>query len=273
MGSPDRQVGDGVARRSSVARYDLGMTMSSEIALDPASPIPLYYQIEKALERQIEAGVLAEGKRLPSERELADQLGVSRMTIRQAVRSLVMAGYCYRVRGKGVFVRRRRVFFNTERFEGFTASMRRAGRNAHTRSLDSSITVPPDWVREGLELGADDRTVELARLRLLDDAPAILETEWFPARRYEGMVSEDLSQSLYAILESRYATRITHTADLLMGYMPTPDECALLELPPDTPVIARDRIGSVADGRPVEAVRSIYNGAQFEFRMNLVREG
>lgn len=246
---------------------------SPVIHLEPASPIPLYYQIEKALERQIETGVLGEGDQLPSERDLADQLGVSRMTIRQAVRSLVMAGYCYRIRGKGVFVRKRRVFFDTQRFEGFTASMARAGRKADTRGLRSSITSPPDWVREGLELAEDEQTVELVRLRLLDEAPAILETEWFPARRYAAMVEEDISQSLYSILEGRYGTRITHTADLLMGYMPSPEECALLELPPETPVIARDRIGSVADGRPVEAVRSIYNGAQFEFRMNLVREG
>jgi GntR family transcriptional regulator len=242
------------------------------IEVDPASPVPLYYQIEKALEGQIESDVLREGDQLPSERELAEQLGVSRMTIRQAVRSLVLAGYCYRIRGKGIFVRRRRVFINTERFEGFTAAMERAGRHSRTVGLGSSVTDPLDWVREGLELNHGERTVELVRLRLLDDEPAILETEWFSERRYAGMIHEDLSQSLYGILETRYATRIAHTADLLMGYMPSREECALLRLPEDTPVIARDRIGSVADGRPVEAVRSIYNGAQFEFRMNLVRE-
>lgn len=243
------------------------------IAVEPTSPIPLYYQIEKALERQIEGGVLREGDQLPSERELAEQLGVSRMTVRQAVRSLVLAGHCYRVRGKGVFVRRRRVFINTERFEGFTASMRRAGRESRTVGLSSVITTPPEWVREGLELAEVDLTVELMRLRLIDEAPAILETEWFGARRYAGMLAEDMSRSLYAVLESRYATRITHTADLLMGYLPSREECELLQLPENMPVIARDRIGSVANGAPVEAVRSIYNGAQFEFRMNLVREG
>jgi GntR family transcriptional regulator len=241
------------------------------IQIDPASPLPIYHQIERALERQIEADLWKEGEQLPSERELAEQLGVSRMTVRQAVRSLVLAGYCYRARGRGIFVRRR-VFINTQRFEGFTASMRRAGRNARTVSLGSAIATPPEWVREGLELDDVERTVELVRLRILDDVPAILETEWFAARRFGGMLDEDMSGSLYRILETRYATRITHTADLLMGCLPSPHECQLLELPENTPVIARDRIGSVADGSPVEAVRSIYNGAQFEFRMNLVRE-
>lgn len=248
------------------------MTDELAIQVEGTSPVPLYHQIMLALERQIEDNLLKEGERLPSERELAERLGVSRMTIRQAVRALVLSGYCYRARGKGVFVRRRRVFINTERFEGFTASMQRSGRQARTVGLRSSISEPPEWVREGLELEDDDQTVELLRLRLLDDMPAVLETEWFSARRYAGLLSDDLSRSLYAILENRYGTRIAYTSDLLMGHLPSDEEREQLRIPEGTPVIVRDRIGSLADGTPVEAVHSIYNGDQFEFRMNLVRE-
>lgn len=93
------------------------------------------------------------------------------MTIRQAVRSVVLAEYCYRIRGKGIFVRHRRVFIDTERFEGFTGAMKRAGRRSRTVSLDAAITDPPGWVREGLELGDGEQTVALVRLRLLDDGP------------------------------------------------------------------------------------------------------
>lgn len=248
------------------------MTDSLSIQVEAASPVPLYHQIMLALERQIEDNLLKEGERLPSERDLAERLGVSRMTIRQAVRALVLSGYCYRARGKGVFVRRRRVFFNTERFEGFTASMKRAGRRARTVGLRSSIAEPPDWVKEGLDLDDDEQTVELVRLRLLDDEPAILETEWFSARRFAGLLAEDISQSLYGILEGRYATHIAYTADLLMGHIPSAEERDQLRIPEGQPVIVRDRIASLADGTPVEAVHSVYNGEQFEFRMNLVRE-
>jgi GntR family transcriptional regulator len=248
------------------------MTDDLEIHVESLSPVPLYHQIMLALERQIVDNVLKEGDQLPSERVLAHRLGVSRMTIRQAVRSLVLSGYCYRVRGRGVFVRRRRVFASTERFEGFTASMRRQGRRQRTAALGARMAEPPDWVREGLDLAPGEQAVELVRLRLLDEVPTILETEWFSARRHAGLLEEDLSQSLYTILETRYATRIAYTTDLLMAYQPTAEERRQLQLPDGTPVIVRDRIGSLADGTPVEAVRSIYNGTEFEFRMNLVRE-
>jgi GntR family transcriptional regulator len=242
------------------------------LRVETASPVPLYHQIMLALERQIATNYLHEGDRLPSERDLAKRLGVSRMTVRQAVRALVLAGYCYRARGKGVFVRRRRVFSDTQSFDGFTASMRRAGRAVRTVGLGSRVTDPPAWVREGLELDDNERTVELVRLRLVDEVPAIFETEWFSERRFPGLVNEDMSQSLYSILEGKYATRIAYTSDILGAHIPMDVEAERLRVPRDQPVIVRRRIASLTDGTPVEAVNSVYNGDQFEFRMSLVRE-
>ena len=247
--------------------------MDATFQVEEASPVPLYHQIMLALERQIESGSFPAGERLPSERDLARRLGVSRMTVRQAVRSLVLAGYCYRARGKGVFVRRRRVFSDTQSFAGFTASMRRAGRSVVTMSVRSSVTDhAPDWVHEGLDVDDGEKLIELVRLRVIDGAPAILETEWFSARRFPGLEAEDMSQSLYAVLEGKYGTRIAYASDLLLARIPSEWERDLLRTPAGQPVIVRDRIGSLADGMPVEAVHSVYSGDEFEFRMNLVRE-
>lgn len=247
------------------------MAATVSIQVQATSPVPLYHQIMLALEQQIDANTLKVGEQLPSERELATQLGVSRMTVRQAVRALVRAGYCYRERGKGVFVRKRHVFFNPQSFDGFTATMRRTGRAITTISVESKISDPPDWVREGLELADGAKCVELVRLRVIEGEPAILETEWFSARDFGGLVKEDMSGSLYALLEGKYGVRITQTSDLLLAHLPTKRERELLKLPPRSPVIVRDRIASIDDGTPIEAVHSVYNGDQFEFRLGLVR--
>lgn len=239
------------------------------LRLDAQSPTPLYHQIAAQLRDEIEHGSLKEGLQLPSERVLAEQLAVSRMTIRQAVRSLISDGYCYRVRGRGIYVRQRRVVVDSQTFEGFTASMARAGRRAHTVGLGSRIIEPPEWVQRDLDLDEDEKVVELTRLRCIDDNPAILETEWFPANRFAALVGADLSKSLYALLAEKFGVYIAVTYDVLVPHLPNAKERDLLQIPPRQPVIVRNRVGSLADGSPIEIVRSVYNPDKYEFRMTL----
>jgi GntR family transcriptional regulator len=238
--------------------------------LDELSPTPLYHQITLHLQRLIQDGTLEPGDQLPSERQLAEETGVSRMTVRQAVHAMVAEGYCERVRGRGIYVRNRPVVIDSHSFEGFTANMGRQGLVASTKAITSRIVDPPDRVREILELGSKTRAVELTRLRLIGSFPAVLETEWFAADRFDGLVKEDMSQSLYEILERRYDTRISSTTDIIRPYLPDSRECALLNVPLGAPVILRDRVGNDDAGHAVEVVRSVYNPDQYEFRMTLV---
>lgn len=72
--------------------------------IDKSSPLPIYYQIEEQLKRQIENGELKPNDSLPSEREFAERFEISRMTVRQAINNLVNDGYLYRQKGRGTFV-------------------------------------------------------------------------------------------------------------------------------------------------------------------------
>lgn len=237
--------------------------------LDHQSPTPLYHQIAVHLQDLITQGVLRAGDQLPSERVLADQTGVSRMTVRQAVRTLVIDGWCERQRGRGIFVRNRPVIVDARSFEGFTSNMVRQGLHASTVALSSRVCTPPDWVSERLDLAGGATTVELLRLRCIEGHPAVLETEWFPADRFPGLENHDFSQSLYAILDKEYATQVATTVDILEAHLPSGEEQELLEVDL-VPVILRNRVGYIDDGTAVEVVRSVYNPTQYEFRMTLV---
>lgn len=241
------------------------------VVLDPESPTPLYHQIALGLRARIDNGELRQGDQIPSERILAESLGVSRMTVRQAIGTLIREGHCVRIRGRGIFVRARPIIVDSQSFEGFTASMRRAGRSAETRLLGKGVSTPPDWVREGLEITPDAEVYEFTRLRLIEGQPAIIESEWFPAAQFPGLLDADLSGSLFAVLEGAYGVYVASTVDLIIAYTPTKAECDLLGLDRRVSVIARDRIGREARGRPIEAVRSIYNPRHYEFRMVLQR--
>lgn len=239
-------------------------------AIDPDSPVPLYHQIMVGLEGMIDSGRLHPGDQLPSERVLADELEVSRMTVRQAVRALVNNGYGERVRGRGIFVRKRPVVIDGQRFEGFTAGAARLGIVGATEGLGSRLAVPPDWVREDLGLEPDELTAELSRMRLIDGAPAILETEWFPADRFSGLLDIDLSKSLYSALDELFGVTLASTNDVVEGYLPDAEERRRLGLEEGVPVVIRFRVASTADGTPIEVVRSVYHPQQYEFRMTLV---
>lgn len=238
--------------------------------LDESSPTPLYHQMTMHFQRLIQDGNLAPGDQLPSERLLAGKTGVSRMTVRQAVRALVAGGYCEHIRGRGIYVRKRPVIIDSRSFEGFTANTRRQGLDSATKSLSSRLVHPPESVREALELTPREKVVELTRLRLIGGRPAVLETEWFPARQFESLLHEDMSGSLYGILEEKFGTRIGSTTDVIRPYLPDHEECALLDLLPGSAVILRDRVGTDDTGTPVEVVKSVYNPEQYEFRMTLV---
>jgi GntR family transcriptional regulator len=238
--------------------------------LDESSPTPLYHQMTLHFQRLIQEGVLVPGDQLPSERHLAEQTGVSRMTVRQAVRGLVSGGYCEHARGRGIYVRKRPVVIDSRSFEGFTANTKRQGLDSATKALSSRLVLPPEPVREALELAPREKVVELTRLRLISGRPAVLETEWFPAKRFERLLHEDMSRSLYGILEEVFGMRIGSTTDVIRPYLPDNDECALLDLRPGSAVILRDRVGADESGVPVEVVKSVYNPDQYEFRMTLV---
>lgn len=75
--------------------------------LDPANPLPLYRQLEGALRRSIESQRLLPGEALPPERDVASQLGISRITVRKALDTLVSDGFLARRQGAGTFVSRR----------------------------------------------------------------------------------------------------------------------------------------------------------------------
>jgi len=105
------------------------------LTLDRQSVVPLYYQIQQSLLRQIRAGELVAGSPMPSEQEIATRLGVSRMTARQALKSLCSLGVAYSQRGKGTFVSRTKVEKNSRQVLSFSKEMEARGSRTRSKVL------------------------------------------------------------------------------------------------------------------------------------------
>lgn len=212
--------------------------------------LPLYLQISEMLIRDINAGRLADGERLPPEREYAERLGISVGTLRKALDQLVEKGLLERVQGSGNYIRAKAdvqavyAFFRVELLEG--------GGLPTAQVLDVETVAKP----EGLPpFGTSDHAHRIRRLRRLNKTPAILEEIWLDASYARRVAREDLSESLYLYYRDRLGL-IVHRVEDRMGVAPVPDWAPPdYGLAPGTVTLCATRISFDHDGKRAEVSR------------------
>ena len=114
------------------------------VVLDRQSVVPLYYQIQQGLSEQIRSGELKPGELMPSEQEIAARLGVSRMTARQALKSLCSRGLAFSQRGKGTFVSRMKLEKNFRQLLSFSEEMKDRGSRPRSKVLAFKRMLPDE---------------------------------------------------------------------------------------------------------------------------------
>jgi GntR family transcriptional regulator len=215
-------------------------------------------QIERWLLESISSGELAPGDRLPGERELAGRLGVSRMTLRQALATLAADGVLIRVPGRsgGAFVAEPRIECDLTGLTGFTEQMRRSHLRAEARILVAATVPAPGAVARALEVAAGSPVHEVARVRSAGPTPVALERSYFPD--LPGLLGQDLTGSLYALLAARYDLEPRTAVEHLDPVAARPAEAAELGIEPGAPLMLIERTAYAADGTPVEYARDLF---------------
>ncbi|MEZ4621475.1 MAG: GntR family transcriptional regulator [Caldilineaceae bacterium] len=236
--------------------------------MDKRSPIPLYYQLAEQLREQIEAGLLPAGTQLPPERELSEQVGISRMTARQAVAYLERAGVLEVKPGVGTFVAAPKHTYDALHLLSFTAEIMRQGGKTSSQVLEQVITTPPIRVARGLQLLSDEPVVKLVRLRFAESMPLLQETIYIPTALCPDLVENDLqTQSLYALLEAHYALRLEHTRQMLEATVANEYEASLFGIALGSPMLLLEGITYAQNEQPVEYFKAIYRGDRVRFEL------
>lgn len=242
------------------------------MALDKNHPIPLYYQLVELIKERIHLGELKPGDQLPSERELSEQMGISRMTARQAAAYLVQEGVLVVKPGVGTFVAEPKLTYDVLHLLGFTEEMMQRGGAATSRVLEQAVVSPPSAVVGGLTLKPDELTVKIVRLRLSAGAPLLLETIYMPAALCPGLEAIDLAhQSLYALLEQQYGLRLNHTRQTLEATVANDYELQLFGLESGAAMILLEGVTYSDQDRPVEYFKAVYRGDRFKFALESQR--
>jgi len=224
-----------------------------------------YVQIEEELAERIRTGMLRPGDRIPPERELADQMQVSRMTVRQSLGRLADRGLLVRERGRGTFVSEPKLIQSLSRLNGFYDQMVSQGILPSSRLLSGEHVLASAAVAQVLDLRIAEPLYKVVRLRLGGGVPLALETSFFPARLVPGLLDYDLERhSIYRLMEHYDARPVRATQSL--EPVPARDlEAEVLEVPPGSPLMLVERIAWDAQDRPVEYAKDIFRGDRSRF--------
>ena len=229
--------------------------------LDETSAQPLYQQLQRSLRGAIENGIIGPDDALPPERDLAEMLGVSRITVRKAIDELVEDGLLIRKQGSGTFVSNR-VEKNFAKLTSFSEDMRARGREPRSVWLNRAEgTVTPE---ESLTLRSSPGTpvFRFHRIRYADDAPMAIEYATVIASCLTSL--ETVESSLYEALE-RTGNRPVRALQRLRAVLLTAEQAKLLKAQEGEAGLLVARVGYLKDGRAVEYSQSYYRGEIYDF--------
>lgn len=234
-------------------------------------PLPLYYRIKQDLLTALESGELKPGDRLPSERELVERYGVSRMTVRHAMGHLEQEGWVRRLQGRGCFVAPPKLEERLVSLASFTEEMEARGLVPSTQVLSVEV-VRSERIAAQLSLPTDEPLYAIERLRLADGEPMELERLYLPVRLFPGLDKHDLESSLYDLLDSEYGLRPMNALQTLEAVLAGEPEAELLKVAVGSPLLAVTRVAFSASGQVVESGRALYRGDRYRFTVSLARK-
>lgn len=231
--------------------------------VDRDVPIPLYYQISQKIREQISKGELTPGDQLPTEKELQEQFGVSRATVRRAISDLVYAGLLERRRALGTIVARGKVEGSLFGFGSFTIEIMERGLTPKSRILDLHVESAVSPICEFLGIEEGEPVISLHRMRIVDDEPVAVEMMHVPERLVPGIRATDFTedgkrQSTYYVFEHRYGLRLFRAEDTIEAVALEPDEAKLLGLAKGYPVLLRTRVAFATDDVPAVYSSGVY---------------
>ncbi|WP_020573369.1 GntR family transcriptional regulator [Actinopolymorpha alba] len=238
------------------------------VTVDRRSPVPLYFQVAEQLEQSIMAGTLAPGTRLPNEIVLADQLSLSRPTMRQAIRYLVDKGLLVRKRGVGTQVVQSQVRRSIE-LSSLYDDLIRSGQHPTTTVRDLRVVPAPEEIADALSLAEKAEVIRIRRLRYAQDEPLALMTNYLP----QGLVDitpEKLEQhGLYELLRAG-GVQLRVARQTIGARSATVAQARDLHETKGAALLTMTRTAYDDVGRAVEYGTHLYRASRYSFELTLI---
>ncbi|WP_246036253.1 GntR family transcriptional regulator [Sinomonas susongensis] len=230
------------------------------------SQVPKHEQLHAILLRMAK-DELEPGGRVPSERTLMEQFGLSRITVRAAIGRLVSEGHLVRVPGKGTFVSEGTVQ-STLHLASFTQEMEAQGHKPSTIVLEATQAYPPPATAKALGLDRSEQAYHIRRVRLADGRPVSVDDAWYNASLAQGLLDIDLTGSIYRALASDFGHQVDRARQSVKAEGAPSDVAVLLGAEMGDPVLYFDRV-SFSGEHAIEHARSWYRSDRYALTMEV----
>ena len=200
------------------------------LVLDTQSFVPYYEQIAEQVRSLIKRNILRPGQIFLSEANLARQLGISKMPVRQAFNKLRGEGLLITKKGKTPVVGGGLLSWNFKELHGFSEEMRLRGLVPHTKVLSFELQKPDPETCSALRIPASERVYRVRRLRFVDQEPVAVVTSYLPESIFDGLDNQDLERnSLYYIFEDVYGRKLLNSEQIIGAVNAEHEEAQLLQ--------------------------------------------
>ncbi|MGP1628320.1 MAG: GntR family transcriptional regulator [Giesbergeria sp.] len=235
---------------------------------------PLYQQIKGLMLQSLQAGEWKPGEAIPSEMDLAARFRVSQGTVRKAIDELAGENLLLRRQGKGTFVSthaEQNVQYRFLRLTPDSGDVTTEGP-AQRRIVDCRTTRASAEVARALGLRTGESVIQARRVLSFQDEPTILEDLWLPGNAFKGLTAaqmRDYPGPTYAMLEIEFGVRMVRADEKIRAVLPDPEQAALLQVTPHTPLLSVVRTSYTYNDVPMELRRGLYRTETHHYRNEL----
>ncbi|HWM80673.1 MAG TPA: GntR family transcriptional regulator [Pseudolabrys sp.] len=212
---------------------------------------PLYRQVEDVLRQRIGSGVWKSGDMLPSEFELAADLGASQGTVRKALNRMEADNLVFRIQGRGTFVARHddaRILFQFFKL----VPDEEKPRFPDSRVLDVTVVPADEEIAEALDLAPRTRVIVLDRIRTIGKEVCIVERIALPHSRFKGLERDEIPNNLYERYRSKFGVTIARAVERLKAVAASRHAARHLSVKVGEPLLLIQRIAYDIEGAPTE---------------------
>lgn len=224
---------------------------------------PLYEQLMEELETSIRNGVYKPGDKIMTEAEMAKEYGVSLITVRKAVGSLMEKGLVVRKQGKGTFVTKPKYSRNMKKLQSFTEMCEQMGVKPGAQVLENRLIMADKKVADRLGIEPGSNVVYISRLRLADGEPVQVEKSYFPLK-YAFLLEEDLNNgSMFECLKEKAGAKVASSEKMIELCRATAEEAALMDVKKGDYLLFVKSTAYDENGEPMYAGIQLINGDRF----------